>query len=84
MSIDIPSLMEDLAGTGASVLLKCDGERIEQNLGAWTFVVTGGPLAEGGPVRRDDSTLNACLAYGLRLLRERGEEWHWVDRYLAG
>ncbi|NGO73652.1 hypothetical protein [Streptomyces boncukensis] len=82
--MDIEKLMLELAETGASALVKCDGERLQQGGDAWTFVVTGGPLKEEGPVRRDDISLESSLENGLLALRDRGPQWHWLDKYLLG
>lgn len=80
--MEIEKLMIDLGKTGASALIKCDGERLSQGGDPWTFVVTGGPLSEEGPVRRDDISFEECLTNGLLALRNRGPEWHWLDGYI--
>ncbi|WP_399088579.1 hypothetical protein ACGH2B_14025 [Streptomyces sp. BBFR2] len=79
--MDIESLMARISSTGASALIKCDGERVAHGSAPWTFVATGGPLAESGPVRYDGETLQECLTTALTLLKKRGKEWLWVDEY---
>lgn len=40
--MDVEMLMQELAETGASPLIKCDGERAIAGGKPWTFVVAGG------------------------------------------
>ena len=50
MTVDIERLMERFGDLGATTILKVDGERPE-DAGRWTLVISGGTLAEVGPIR---------------------------------
>ncbi|MGP8300667.1 hypothetical protein ACTPOK_22610 [Streptomyces inhibens] len=80
--MDIEMLMQELADTGASPLIKCDGERVSVGGRPWTFVVAGGPFVEAGYVHREDVTLDACIQKGLRSVKEKFPDWEWVDLHL--
>ena len=81
MTTNLERLMERVGNLGATIILKVDGERGPEDAGRWTFVVSGGSLAEQGPIRIDSPSLHECLARGLALLRARGDEWHWIDEF---
>lgn len=77
--MNLEQLMERVGDLGATIIIKMDGERGVEDAGRWTFVVSGGPLADRGPIRVDAPSLGECLTQGLALLRIRGEEWQWFD-----
>ncbi len=79
MAVNLEHLMERVSDLGITIILKADGERGSRDTGRWTFVVSGGVLAEVGPIRVDGPSLGECLDQGLALLRARGEEWSWLD-----
>ena len=84
MASDLELLMTRVGDVGATIILKVDGERGPGDAGRWTFVVSGGTLAEEGPVRVDAASLNECLARGLALLKGREGEWAWLDEFEVG
>ncbi|MFH8567316.1 hypothetical protein [Streptomyces sp. NPDC017993] len=80
--MDVEMIMQELAETGASPLIKCDGERALAGGRPWTFVIAGGPFTDAGYVHREDITLDECLKKGLHSVKEKFPEWEWVDLHL--
>ena len=46
-------------------------------------MVSGGPLLAEGAICREGGDLDECFLSAMRQLRDRGGEWHWVDRLIA-
>ena len=78
MNVGVEQLMERIGDLGVTVIIKVDGERAPEE-GRWTFVASGGPFAEEGPIRIDGPSLDECLSKGLSLIKSRGEEWRWLE-----
>lgn len=76
--MDLEAIFERLGSQGVTAIIKIDGDR-SRGAGVWTFVASGGPLAEDGPIRIDSSSLKKSLHDGLRLLRAREPKWEWLD-----
>jgi hypothetical protein len=58
--VNLETLMERIGDQGVTVIVKVDGDRPD-NAGRWTFVASGGPFADAGPIRVDARSLgSAC------------------------
>ena len=77
--MNLVQLMERVGDLSSTIIIKVDGERGAEDAGRWTFVVSGGTLAESGPVRVDSPSLKECLTQGFAILKDEGEEWAWID-----
>lgn len=82
LTVDLEEIFETLGSQGVTAIIKIDGDRSRED-GVWTFVASGGPLAEDGPVRVDSSSLKKSLHDGLRLLKARQAKWNWLDDALG-
>ena len=65
--MDVVGVLGWLAEHGMTALLKADGERVSDGVRPWTFVASGGLLAEA-PVRIDAASPEDCLRRAVALL----------------
>lgn len=78
MGIDLESLMERLAKSGVTIVLKTDHERMLEGGKPWTIVMSGSGMGEKGGIHTDKSSLQECLRYGLGELKLRHADWAWL------
>lgn len=78
----VEHLMQRLAQTGATAIIKIDHERFAEQGDPWTLVISGPVLGEDGFVRAEEETLSKCLKVGLLHLRSRGDQWQWVSEFM--
>ena len=76
--MDIEQLMERLARSGVTVILKVDDERMAEGGESWTLVMSGPGLGEKGFIRAESENLPDCLQEGLDRLRQRPGDWGWL------
>ena len=69
--MDVVEVLGWLAGRGVTALLKADGERMVGGVRPWTFVASGGVLAES-PVRVDAASPGQCLRRAAPMLARHG------------
>ncbi|WP_018684424.1 hypothetical protein [Actinokineospora enzanensis] len=79
--IDVEQLMDLLANSGVTVLLKADHERMAVGGRPWTLVLSG--LDDGG-IRVESLTMTACLDEGIAQLRRRPGDWEWLAEFTTG
>ncbi|WP_329303480.1 hypothetical protein OG410_38990 [Streptomyces sp. NBC_00659] len=63
-------ILEWLGEQGVNALIRVDAERVADNVPAWTFAASGGPLEQG--MRADGRTVRQCMSAALSQLREAG------------
>ncbi|MEV4436651.1 hypothetical protein [Streptomyces sp. NPDC049585] len=63
-------ILEWLGEQGVDALIRVDAERIQAGQPAWTFVASGGQLADA--VRTDGVSAAECMGRALFTLREAG------------
>lgn len=59
--VDLRTLLEAVAATGSSLLLKVDGERVRDRIPRLFTVVISDAADESGPIRVDDSDLGRAV-----------------------
>jgi hypothetical protein len=69
--VDVVEVLGWLAERGVTALLKADGERMSEGVRPWTFVASGGVLAEA-PVHIDAASPADCLRRAVPMLVGHG------------
>jgi hypothetical protein len=65
-------ILEWLGEQRVDAMVRVDAERMLAGEPAWTFVASGGPLAQA--VRADGATVEQCFSLAIAWLREAGVE----------
>ena len=75
---NLEELMERLGGSGVTMIIKVDHERMAEGGKPWTLVMSGPGLGERGLIRTDSPSFEHAIGYGLGEIRKCPGDWGWL------